>query len=273
VLNALVIVPNTCEADMVTGVWKPELVDVGLPGADRRLVRVLSEVGFVLLEGVAEADALVAVARSIATVVPHRDSRPDGVTLLADHGGSADRSGLAGFGRQELVPHTDRSSIEHPPALLMMACAQAGEQGGECVVVDGAAVYDDLAENEPEALRALSAPRSALFGGAAGYLGSVFTVQMDGRIAIRLRLDELARFSPDVARWRATLSTTIDRHATAVPLCAGEGYVLNNSRWLHGRRAFIGSRVHYRVTADPLPHLAMPAGFRPARAQSRSVHT
>jgi alpha-ketoglutarate-dependent taurine dioxygenase len=257
---------------MVTGVWEPERVDVGLPGADRRLVRVLSEVGFVLLDGVADADVLLAVARSIATVVPHRDSRPDGVTVLADREGGTGRCGFAGFGRQGLGPHTDRSSVEHPPALLMMACAQAGEQGGECVAVDGEAVYDDLAENEPEALEALSAPRSALFGGAAGYLGSVFAVQSDGRVVVRLRMDELASFSPAVDQWRATLRTTIDRHATTVPLRAGEGYVLNNSRWLHGRRAFTGSRVHYRVTADPLPHLAMPAGFQPARTQSRSVH-
>jgi alpha-ketoglutarate-dependent taurine dioxygenase len=257
---------------MVTGVREPGRVDVGLPGADRRLVRALSETGLVLLDGVADADVLLTVARSVATVVPHRDSRSDGVTILADRGVDTACRGFAGFGRQELVPHTDRSSVERPPRLLMMACAQAADQGGECIVVDGAAVYGDLAENEPDALEALSAPRSALFGGAAGYLGSVFAVQPDGRVSVRLRLDELARFSPDVAQWRAALRSTIDRHATTVPLRAGEGYVLDNSRWLHGRRAFTGNRVHYRITADPLPHLAVPTGFRPARVPSHSAN-
>jgi hypothetical protein len=231
---------------------------------------VLSEIGFAMIDGVVDADALLTVARSIATVVPHRDSRPDGVTVLADLG-DATRRGFAGFGRQELIPHTDRSSAECPPGLLMMACGNMAEQGGECIVVDGAAIYGDLAENEPDALEALSAPRSALFGGAAGYLGSVFALQPDGQVTIRLRLDELARFSPDIAQWRATLRSTIDQHATAVPLPVGTGYVLNNRRWLHGRRAFTGNRVLYRIIADPLPNLAIPAGFRPAHVPSRSA--
>jgi alpha-ketoglutarate-dependent taurine dioxygenase len=210
------------------------------------------------------------VARSIASVVPHRDSRPDGVTVLADRGAPANCGGFAGFGRQELIPHTDRSSIECPPGLLMMACGEPAELGGECVVVDGAAVFADLVENEPEAAEALSAPRSALFGGAAGYLGSVFAPEPDGRVTVRLRLDELARFSPSAARWRAVLRSTIDRHLITVALRAGQGYILDNRRWLHGRRAFTGNRVLYRVTANPLPHLAIPFGFPliqlPARA-------
>jgi hypothetical protein len=45
-----------------------------------------------------------------------------------------------------------------------MICGQPPASGGECVVVDGAAAYTDLAENEPEALQALSTPRSAWFG-------------------------------------------------------------------------------------------------------------
>lgn len=255
----------------MTGLRDVERVDVSRSGAARRLVRGLTDIGLVLLDGVTDADALLTAARSIATVVPHRDSRPDGVTVLEDRGEGAIRRGFAGFGREDLVPHTDRSSVERPPGLLMMACGHLPEQGGECIVVDGAAVYHDLAEHEPEALEALTKPRSALFGGAAGYLGSVFALQSDGQITVRLRLDELARFSPDVAQWRTTLRSTIDRHATAVPLRVSAGYVLNNRRWLHGRRAFTGNRVLYRVTGDPPPHLAIPAGFRPAHTPSSSA--
>ena len=253
----------------MVGLSEPERVDVSRPGAASSLVRALSRIGLALLDGVPDTDSLLDVARSIASVVPHRDSRPDGVTVLADRG-APDNCGFAGFGRQELIPHTDRSSIECPPGLLMMACGEPAELGGECVVVDGAAVFADLVENEPEAAEALSAPRSALFGGAAGYLGSVFTLESNGRVTVRLRLDELARFSPSAARWRAALRSTIDRHLTTVALRAGQGYILDNRRWLHGRRAFTGNRVLYRVTANPLPHLAIPFGFPliqlPARA-------
>jgi hypothetical protein len=43
---------------------------------------------------------------------------------------------------------------------------------------------------------------------------------------------------------------------------AGSGYVLNNHRWLHGRRGFEGPRLMYRVIANPLPG-TVPAGFEP----------
>lgn len=248
-----------------------ERVDLCQPLARSYLARALRQLGFALLDGVSDANALLDVAQSIATVVPHRDSRPDGVKVLADRGAAGVRNGFAGFSGCELVPHTAGSGVAHPPGLLMMACGQPAEVGGECVLIDGSAVYDDLAESEPEAVQALSAPRSALFGGAAGHLGSVFTSESQGRMTVRLRLDGLVRFSPESARWVTALRSTIDRHMTTVALRAGEGYVLDNRRWLHGRRAFTGQRVLYRITANPLPHLGIPSGFLPARLPSPST--
>jgi alpha-ketoglutarate-dependent taurine dioxygenase len=171
------------------------------------LVDVLARRGLVLVDGLADSVDLLRLARSVATVVPHRDSASDGVTTLVDLG-SAARSGFAGFSACALDPHTDRSGVAHPPALLMLSCSRPATSGGECVLIDGQAVYLDLAEAEPEALAALCAPRSVLFGGASGHLGA-----------------------------------TIDRHAVELNLSAGQGYVLDNHRWLHGRRAFTGHRV------------------------------
>ena len=94
---------------------------MGRPGAASSLVRALSHIGLALLDGVPDADSLLDVARSIASVVPHRDSRPDGVTVLADRGAPAACGGFAGFGRQELIPHTDRSSIDRPVQYRMPA--------------------------------------------------------------------------------------------------------------------------------------------------------
>lgn len=227
------------------------------------LVAGLADCGFVLFDGVINSDALLRLAHSIATVVPHRDSDRTGLTTIADRGGQV-QSGLAGFSADELDPHTDRSGIADPPVLLMMSCGRASSTGGECVLIDGAAVYNDLAENQPEALRALSTSRSALFGGATGYLGSVFT-EVGDRMVVRLRLDELAQFSPEATRWLPALRATIDRHANILTLKAGQGYILDNHRWLHGRRAFIGQRVMYRVIGNPLPQLGIVPGFRSKR--------
>jgi len=229
---------------------------------DASLVDVLTDRGFVLVDGLATSADLLRLACSIATVVPHRDSGTDGVTTLADLGAATVRSGFAGFSACALNPHTDRSGVAHPPALLMMSCAQPAVSGGECVLIDGRAVHDDLAESEPDALKALSTPRSVLFGGAAGHLGSIFTTTGDGRVVIRLRLDDLAQFSPEVSHWLPALRAAIERHAVEIGLNAGQGYVLDNHRWLHGRRAFIGQRIVHRVNGNPLPGSGVLTGFR-----------
>lgn len=226
------------------------------------LVAELAAHGLVLLDDLTSTDHLLRLARSIATVVPHRDSDASGLTTIADVGGQV-RSGFAGFSACALNPHTDRSGVANPPALLMMLCGRPAANGGECIVVDGKAVYDDLARSHPEAAKALSAPRSVLFGGAAGCLGSVFSPAGD-RIAIRLRLDDLVQFSPEAICWLAVLRTVISQHAAVFKLNAGQGYILDNHRWLHCRRAFTGRRVMYRVHGDPLPHLGITPGFRPA---------
>jgi hypothetical protein len=131
------------------------------------------------------------------------------------------------------------------------------------VLVDGKSVYEHLAVAQPDALLALCDPRSAQFGGTTGHLGSTFTLASDGTVAVRLRLDELVRFSPDVTRWLPTLRSAMDRHAMTIQLAPGEGYVLNNHRWLHGRRAFTGQRIMHRVLGNALAHLSIPAGFVP----------
>jgi hypothetical protein len=47
-------------------------------------------------------------------------------------------------------------------------------------------------------------------------------------------------------------------------LDAGQGYILDNYRWLHGRRAFSGQRVMDRIHGNPLATLGMSPGFRPS---------
>lgn len=234
------------------------------------LVSALAECGFAVFDGVVDSVDLIRLTRSIGTVVPHRDSDPDGVTTIADLGGEHVGTGLAGFSARALNPHTDRSGIANPPALLAMSCMQAAASGGECVIVDGKAVYEDLAATEPDALMALRTPRSALFGGAPGHLGSTFGNTTGGRITVRLRLDSLAQFSPEAIRWVPALRAAINGNALTFRRDPGQGYILHNHRWLHGRRAFTGQRVMYRVHGNPLPPWRIPSGFR-ARQLSPST--
>ncbi|HEY6314939.1 MAG TPA: hypothetical protein VIY52_29630 [Streptosporangiaceae bacterium] len=121
----------------------------------------------------------------------------------------------------------------------------------------------------------MSAPSAAFFGTAGGYLGPVFAPADPGRASIRLRLDDLAWFSADATAAIPPLRAAIGEQLHTFRLRAGEGLVLSNTRWLHGRDRYISRRVMLRILGDPLPGTgimlefpspaAMP-GARPARA-------
>jgi hypothetical protein len=207
----------------------------------------LSRVGLALIDIEPSRGRLADLAHALgARIVRHPDSGPDGVTVIEDRGQRV--AVLASFTRAALALHTDRSGVADPPDLIVTVCGASPSSGGELLLADGRAVYLELAWEAPAALAALATPRSALFGGADGHLGSVFTPHGDA-MAVRLRLDSLVRFSPAVAPHIPTLRAAIDRHTIAVPARAGVGYVLDNRRWLHGRCSYTGGRLMYRVTA------------------------
>ncbi len=149
----------------------------------------------------------VTLGASLGRIEPHRDSADDGVTALENRTDLGRRADFEGFGTGALPPHTDRSGVIDPPALLLVVCGRKSTSGGECLVIDGRHVYADLTANRPEALPVLSRPRTVL--------------------------------------------------SEAPPAI----YVLHNHRWLHGRTAFNGERVVYRVSLAPHPEFAIPSGF------------
>jgi alpha-ketoglutarate-dependent taurine dioxygenase len=238
-----------------------------------RVTAQLRERGLVTFSGIADRTMLAAVARRVMTIRPHRDAGTDGVTVITDT--QADEAGYAAFTDAELVPHTDGSSVPDPPGLLLLACQQPAEEGGKTLVADGARVTGTLADRHPAALRALSAPSAAFFGAHGGYLGPVFAPADPGRASIRLRLDDLAWFSADVTAAIPMLRAAIEQQLQTFRLRVGEGLLLNNTRWLHGRDRYIGRRVMLRILGDPLPGTGIMLGFpspaampgaRPARA-------
>jgi len=228
-----------------------------------RLASALREDGIVTFDGVAGRASLLRLVTSLLTVWHHRDSDPDGITVIRDRGDIALQPGSAGLGHEELPVHTESSAEPYPPELMLLHCARGATSGGECRLLDGARLYQELANRDPELLYEMSAPRSALFGGAAGHLGSVFAPDTDGRTEIRFRLDELVRFSPQITSRLPFLRNLLAEFQTPVRLKPGGGYLLCNTRWLHGRAGFAGERLMYRVLGNPLSTIDIPAGFLP----------
>lgn len=240
--------------------------DVSRPRGLARMSELLATEGLAVFHGARSRTAVQQAASTILTARPHPDADPDGITVITDLGAAGDLPNSAGFSHRELTAHTDGSRDPNPPALMMAVCAQPAAVGGASRVADGLAVLGELVTTWPQAMAAFARPRSVLFGGAVGYLGAVLTpvrgaTAATARLQLRLRLDDLVTFAPDLLPWLPALRAAIARHTLTVRLAAGQGYILDNHRWLHAREQFTGTRTLYRVLGEPLPGLALRPGI------------
>lgn len=251
----------------MTDIFAKHYADISAAGGRDDLIGRLKDQGLATFSGAADRASLLDLAHSLLALYLHRDSDPDGVTVIT--GGAEDHQpGFAGFSSVGLHPHTERSGVAEPPQLLMLCCITAAASGGASQLVDGARLYQEVALTDPALLQILTAPRSVFFGGAAGYLGSVFEDAGTGRMTIRFRLDELAQFSPEVTHALPLLTSLIREHADTADLGRGEGLILDNTRWLHGRSPYTGSRIMLRILGNPLPNFALQRGFATTAARS-----
>ncbi|MFJ3804612.1 TauD/TfdA family dioxygenase [Streptomyces sp. NPDC090088] len=236
-------------------------VSLRTPHAQDVIAAQLRETGLVTLDGLTTRQAVLAFATRLMTITPHPHSAPDGLTLIHNTGSHAHRAGFAGLGNGGLEPHTERSGTPAPPRLILLVCLRPSTTGGETLLTDGREVHTRLMTTSREAAVALSQPRTAYFGAGAGHATQVFTVQPDGRISIRLRQDGLARWSPIVQPYLPALRTAIADTRHRLTLGAGQGYLLDNHRWLHARTRFSGERQLLRALGEP--RTPLPTGFAP----------
>ncbi|MBO2454194.1 TauD/TfdA family dioxygenase [Actinomadura barringtoniae] len=231
----------------------------------RVIAQRLRESGLIVVDGLTRRSDVRQLALLFMNLYAHRDSDPDGITTIRNNGSTENRPGFEGFASGPLAPHTERSGIPTPPRLMFMACARPADRGGECLLTDGRELYNNLWTHRPEAAVALSEPRTAFYGmgdgAGGGHAAQVFTRLPGGRIAVRLRLDALARWSPMVEPYLRDLRAAALQDQVTLPLAAGQAYILDNTRWLHARGAFSGDRRFWRVLGDP--RFPLPTGFLP----------
>jgi hypothetical protein len=236
-------------------------IDLHRQDAARAVEEQIRDVGLVTFDGLDSRNAVLNAASRFLHLVAHRDSDPDGLTVIRDTGRHAHHAGFGGLGCGGLAPHTDRSSLPSPPRLVLFVCARPAEEGGRCLLTDGRAVHADLQANQPGAVAALAEQQAAFFGSGDGVFAPLFGWSPDDRISIRLRQDSLVRWHPLARPYIPHLRTTITRHQQPLELDAGEGYLLDNHRWLHARTRFRGPRRCYRALGNP--RFPLPHGFAP----------
>jgi hypothetical protein len=110
--------------------------DLTSADAEARVAERLRDTGLIIFDGLAGRRSVLAFATRIMAVTPHRDSDSDGLTTIRDIPGTCGRAGYAGFGREELLAHTEGSSLPDPPRLLLLACQRPADQGGECLLAE-----------------------------------------------------------------------------------------------------------------------------------------
>jgi alpha-ketoglutarate-dependent taurine dioxygenase len=202
----------------------------------------------VTFESVQTRKELIDLARSLGTIYMHRDCDHDGVTHITATGTHTDVVGYLGLTTSALTLHTDRSSLANPPDLLLFLCERQAREGGESLFADGRLIYEVLKKDDPDVLGILSTPNTVAFSDSGNILmGSIFDRTSSDRIYIRFRYDGLGYFSAPLVSSLPILLDVFERCSFTFLLKPGQGYVLQNGRWLHGRGSFVGERVMYRI--------------------------
>lgn len=192
---------------------------------------------------------LISIAESLGRIHPHRDSDSAGLTVL-EPATDASRSPL-GFTRKGLFPHTDCSGESRPPDVVVFCSEEQAEFGGESLFVDVRALIMELRYDLRGFFSILTRPDAAMFSTPTGFTPMPILAQdCLGRFAFRFRLDNRIQFSDELAYRLPELIEIIRRHIISIPLCNGQGFVLNNGWWLHGRSSFSGYRRAVRILVD-----------------------
>ncbi|TDC76314.1 hypothetical protein E1285_40190 [Actinomadura sp. 7K507] len=178
---------------------------------------------------------------------PHEDSV--GITRIegASSASTIGHPGRQAFSRDALPLHTDRAMVAAPPTLATLLTVQAPAQGGEALLADLAPAIHrltrlpDLAEACRSAVL-VSADRQAPVLEPLGPAGYRFRYRNDAIARSRL----LSSCGWPVLEELRKLRNT----PRVVRMSAGDGYIVHNHRYLHGRRSFSGDRQMIRLLAS-----------------------
>lgn len=210
--------------------------------------------------------AFLQVVDALGVVDAHPHGDEDGVTRIQAESTPAGRATRGGFTTRGLYPHTDRSSTALPSEYLAQLCARNRSQGGGALLLDGERLLARLEHEDPTVRQVLEEPASVVFGGEAQHRGAILEPCAQDRLRLRFRHDDFGFYGRKVAAALETLLRIIDEEAIELQLSMGDGYVIDNLRWLHGRAAYDGEREMWRILFNG----PGPFGLRPGvRAVAR----
>jgi alpha-ketoglutarate-dependent taurine dioxygenase len=200
---------------------------------------------------------------------------------------SPERSWVSGDGTVQTVSggcsaiafHSERAYLPTKPELLYLFCCRAARIGGETLLCDGAALLEMLPTRiRDEMASARLTWQTRLAGSARQIVATVPCIErgwIGGRDAFAnyLLLEEPGGPVPTrsdgsviPAYWRTAARAAARRRSVALAWKANELLVLDNTRWLHGRRATRDARrLLVSRMSDARLDLRLPAHKNEAR--------
>lgn len=231
--------------------FSAKITDCLVEGSDPRtenLKSLVDSAGTVLFRATSKEE-FVELCGRVGPSLPHRDAGPDNVTEVTFVSKLAGQPGYNGLSSGPLDPHTDGSGNTVTPNYVALWCEEQAGEGGESLLVDIEGVVADLLREAPWVVEVLSERNVAIFrSGTEEYHGPVLFQEPGGqRWRVRLRLDSQGFFNGEGQRAIYRLREAISRRTKTFSMQAGEGYIIDNFRVLHGRLPFAGSRKMLRL--------------------------
>ncbi|MCK8494901.1 MULTISPECIES: TauD/TfdA family dioxygenase [Spirosoma] len=226
------------------------LIDVDKAN-EESILDALDKHGIITFNGIFEIDCFLDLCSKIGPLFNHPDADVNGLTQITHKVDGIDRPGVPGLTDKNLVPHTDRATVADPPFYTSLLCIKTAAHGGDTILADGKEIYDVMKNRFPSELSLLEQPDGAIFGrGSHQYSSAIFNSQGSASKYIRFRYDDIAYFSAEIIQALSVFLTLVYQCQHVFKLDNGQGYIVQNGRWLHGRHSFEGDRLMNRALID-----------------------
>lgn len=219
-------------------------VDIGMISAEA-LEQHLERLGAATFH-CEDLDYLCRWVTRLGTPYRHPHAGDDAVTTIetrSDHAPLGRRAFTSGG----LYPHTDRSVLARPPGLLVFWCEESDAEGGDAVMVDGKTLFDDWAIPTGH-VQVLMDPTNFIISADGTTARRPLLEQWgENEYSLRFRNDDGIHCSATALASFRQMLKAIESHVLTFPLHRGVGYIVQNTRWLHGRLPFHGYRKCSRL--------------------------
>ncbi len=218
------------------------------------LKRALSNDGIVFFNSELNMNDFRVQGELFGDIFFHPHSSEKGITVIKNSSDNIleKREGYKSFSTSNLFPHTDRSTMLNPPNLLMFYCNKQSGKGGESILIDIKGVFEEIVEDgNEEFIELIFKKVSVIFDdNITSYKGNFIEILQDGSYFFRFRNDDFSFFTPKTHVFLSYFYNLIDKHKIIIELDEGQGYIINNGRFLHGRNEYDGNREMWRILID-----------------------